>query len=32
MPGAVAKAGLAAEQGPPEALGEALARLIGSAR
>lgn len=32
MPGAVAKAGLASEQGPPEALGEALARLFGGAR
>lgn len=32
MPGAVAKAGLAAELGAPEALGEALARLIGAAR
>jgi two-component system chemotaxis response regulator CheB len=32
MPGAVAKAGLASEQGPPEALGEALARLLGGGR
>lgn len=29
MPGAVARAGLAAEQGTPEAFGEALASLIG---
>jgi two-component system chemotaxis response regulator CheB len=32
MPGAVAKGGLAVEQGSPEALGDALARVIGSAR
>lgn len=31
MPGAVARAGLAMEQGPPEALGEALSALIGRA-
>lgn len=29
MPGAVARAGLAAEQGTPESLGEALAKLCG---
>jgi two-component system chemotaxis response regulator CheB len=32
MPGAVAKAGLAAELAPPEALGEALALAVGSSR
>jgi two-component system, chemotaxis family, protein-glutamate methylesterase/glutaminase len=31
MPGAVARAGLAMEQGTPDALGEALANLIGRA-
>jgi len=31
MPGAIARAGLAMEQGTPEALGEALAALIGRA-
>ena len=32
MPGAVARAGLASEQGTPEALGEALAVRLGVAR
>lgn len=32
MPGAVARAGLAQEQGPPEALAEALALRLGAAR
>ncbi len=32
MPGAVARAGLAAEQGTPDALGEALAARLGVAR
>lgn len=32
MPGAVAKAGLASELAPPEALGEALALSLGSSR
>lgn len=32
MPGAVARAGLAAEQGTPDALGEALASRLGVAR
>jgi len=32
MPGAVSRAGLASEQAPPEALGEALASLCGRRR